>query len=119
MNKQTKIILAVLAIFIVGMTLSVAFAEPASAVKYKGKKSMTVTVKDGKKKIKIKCKYKRSTGDYSGKKGKYIANVWKGPSQSPVFKGWNTVAKNTKTWKVGNKYGHKKPVTKVRLNMYQ
>lgn len=37
MNKQTKIILAVLAIFIVGMTLSVAFAEPASAVKYKGK----------------------------------------------------------------------------------
>ena len=50
MNKQTKIILAVLAIFIVGMTLSVAFAEPASAVKYKGKNSMTVTIKDGKKK---------------------------------------------------------------------
>ena len=50
MNKQTKIILAVLAIFIVGMTLSVAFAEPASAVKYKGKKSLTVTIKDGKKK---------------------------------------------------------------------
>lgn len=119
MNKQTKIVLAVLAIFIVGMTLSVAFAEPVNAKKYKGKKSLTVTIKDGKKKVKVKCKYKRSTGDYQGKKGKYIATVWKGPSQSPVYKGWNTVAKNTKTWKVCNKLGHKKPVTKVRLNMYQ
>lgn len=119
MNKQTKIVLAVLAIFIVGMTLSVAFAEPVNAKKYKGKKSITVTIKDGKKKVKVKCKYKRSTDSYSGKKGKYIATVWKGPSQSPVYKGWNTVAKNTKTWKVCNKLGHKKPVTKVRLYMYQ
>ena len=38
MNKLTKITIAVLAIFVIGMTLSVAFAEPASAVKYKGKK---------------------------------------------------------------------------------
>ena len=45
MNKHTKIALAVLAIFIVGMTLSVAFAEPASAAKYKGKKSIAVTIK--------------------------------------------------------------------------
>jgi len=119
MNKQTKIVIAVLAIFIVGMTLSVAFAEPAHAKKYKGKKSITVTIKDGKKKVKVKCKYKRSTGDYQGKKGKYIATIWKGPNQSAAFRGWNTVAKNTKTWKVCNKYGHKKPVTKVRLNMYQ
>ncbi len=93
--------------------------KPVNANKYKGKKSLTVTIKDGKKKVKVKCKYKRSTGDYQGKKGKYIATVWKGPSQSPVFKGWNTVAKNTKTWKVCNKYGYKKPVTKVRLNRYQ
>lgn len=119
MKKQTKILICLLAIFIVGMTLSVAFAEPASAVKYKGKKSMTVTIKDGKKTVKVKCKYKKSLGEYSGKKGKYIATVWKGPNQSPVYKGWNTVAKNTKTFKVCNKLGHKKPVTKVRLNMYQ
>ena len=46
MNRQTKIVLAILAIFIVGMTLSVTFAEPAHAKKYKGKKSLTVTIKD-------------------------------------------------------------------------
>ena len=33
MNKHTKIALAVLAVFIVGMTLSVAFAEPVNAKK--------------------------------------------------------------------------------------
>lgn len=37
MNKHTKIVLAVLAIFIVGMTLSVAFAEPVSAKSFKSK----------------------------------------------------------------------------------
>ena len=119
MNKLTKLTIAILAIFIIGMTLSVAVADPVSAVKYKGKKSLTVKIKDGKKKIKVKCKYKRKSSSYEGKKGKYIVTVWKGPSQSPVYKGWNTQAKNTKTWKVGNKLGHKKPVTTVRLNMYQ
>ena len=38
MNKRTKILICVLAIFIVGMTLSVAFAEPVEAKKYKNKK---------------------------------------------------------------------------------
>ena len=37
MNKRTKILICVLAIFIVGMTLSVAFAEPVEAKKYKNK----------------------------------------------------------------------------------
>ena len=116
MNKQTKILVAVLAIFIVGMTLSVAFAEPASAAKYKGKKSITVTIKDGKKTVKVKCRYKSGYGgSYSGQKGKYIVDIWKGPKQSPIYNGWNTVAKNTKTWKICNKLGYKKPVTKVRL----
>ena len=120
MKKITKITIAVLAIFVIGMTISVAFADPVSAAKYKGKKSLTVTIKDGKKKIKVKCKYKSGYGgSYSGKKGKYIVDVWKGPKQSPCYNGWNTVAKNTKTFKVCNKLGHKKPVTKVRLNMYQ
>ena len=31
MNKQTKILICVLAIFIVGMTLGLAFAEPVDA----------------------------------------------------------------------------------------
>ena len=114
---MTKITIAVLAIFVIGMTLSVAAADPVSAVKYKGKKTITVKIKDGKKTVKVKCKYK--SGSYSGKKGKYIADVWKGPKQSPVYKGWNTVAKNTKTFKVCNKLGHKKPVTTVRLKYYQ
>ena len=57
MNKHTKIVICVLAIFIVGMTLSVAFAEPVNAKKYKNKKSITVKIKDGKKTIKVKCKY--------------------------------------------------------------
>lgn len=119
MNKLTKITIAVLAIFVIGMTISVAFADPASAAKYKGKKSMTVTVKDGKKTVKVKCRYGSSSDSYSGKKGNYIVTVWKGPSQSPVYKGWNTIAKNIKTHKVCNKLGHKKPVTKVRLYYYQ
>ncbi len=119
MNKLTKITIAVLAIFVIGMSISVAFADPVSAAKYKGKKSMTVTVKDGKKTVKIKCKYKSgSGGSYSGKKGKYVVYVWKGPKQSPIYNGWNTVAKNLKSHKVCNKLGHKKPVTKVKLRYY-
>ena len=119
MNRQTKIALIILIIFAVGMTISVAVAEPVSAAKYKGKKSMTVTVKDGKKTIKIKCKYKSGYGgSYSGKKGHYVAYVWKGPKQSPIYNGWNTVAKNLKKYKVCNKLGHKKPVTTVRLRHY-
>lgn len=120
MNKLTKITIVILTIFVIGMTISVAVADPVSAVKYKGKKSMTVTIKDGKKTVKVKCKYKSGYGgSYSGKKGKYIVDVWKGPKQSPVYNGWNTVAKNIKTHKVCERVGHKKPVTKVRLTYYQ
>ena len=119
MNKLTKITIALLAIFVIGMTLSVAFAEPVSASKYKGKNSMKVTVKDGKKTVKIKCRYSSGSDSYFGQKGKYIVTIWKGPKQSPVYHGWNTIAKNTKTFKVCNKLGHKKPVTKVRLEHYQ
>ena len=119
MNKLTKITIVVLAIFVIGMSISVAFADPVSAAKYKGKKSITVTVKDGKKTVKIKCKYKSGYGgSYSGKKGKYIVDVWKGPKQSHFYNGWNTVAKNLKSHKECNKLGHKKPVTKVKLRYY-
>jgi hypothetical protein len=119
MNKLTKITIALLAIFVIGMTISVAFADPVSAVKYKGKKSMTVTVKDGKKTVKIKCKYSSSAGEYHGEKGKYVVTIWKGPKQSPCYNGWNTVARNIKTYKVSERVGNKKPVTKVRLSFYQ
>ena len=118
MNKLTKITIVVLAIFVIGMSISVAFADPVSAAKYKGKKSITVTVKDSKKTVKVKCKYKSSTNSYSGKKGKYVVYVWKGPKQSPIYNGWNTVAKNLKSHKECNKLGHKKPVTKVKLRYY-
>ena len=37
MDKQTKVLVAILAIFVIGMTMSVAFADPVSATKYKGK----------------------------------------------------------------------------------
>jgi len=40
MNKNTKIVICVLAILVVGMTLSVAFAEPVNAKKYKNKKAL-------------------------------------------------------------------------------
>ena len=120
MNKLTKITIAILILFVIGMTISVSFADPVSAGKYKGKKSLTVKVKDGKKTVKVKCKYKSGYGgSYSGKKGKYIVDVWKGPKQSKIYNGWNTVAKNIKTHKVCNMLGHKKPVTKVRLRYYQ
>lgn len=52
MNKHTKLAICILAIFIVGMTLSVAFAEPVNAKKYKNKNSITIKVKDGKRLLK-------------------------------------------------------------------
>ena len=68
MDKQTKVLIAILAIFVIGMTMSVAFAEPVSAAKYKNKKYLTVKVKDGKKTIKVKTKYKSSYNQYLGHK---------------------------------------------------
>ena len=44
MNKSTKILIAVLAIFVVGLTLSVAFAEPVNAKSFSCKGSKTKSV---------------------------------------------------------------------------
>ena len=56
-NKHTKILLCVLAIFIVGMTLGVAFAEPVDAKKFKGKSKYTWKIKTSKwNKMKKKAK---------------------------------------------------------------
>ncbi|MBE6500212.1 MAG: hypothetical protein E7Z80_06695 [Methanobrevibacter thaueri] len=125
MNKQTKIAIAVLAIFIVGMTLSVAFAEPAHAKKYKNKKSITVKVKDGKKTIKVKCKYKKGYKQYLGHKYKngkrYDVSVCYEKKNGMQFgkKGWWTSATNggMEDWaKYADKHNRYHPVTKVKLH---
>lgn len=57
MNKQTKIMIGVLAIFIVGMTLGVAFAEPVDAKTFKGKSKYKWKIKNSKwKKMKKQAK---------------------------------------------------------------
>ena len=124
MNKHTKIALAVLAVFIVGMTLSVAFAEPVSAHKYKNKNSITVKVKDGKKTIKVKCKYKKSYKQYLGHKKKnginydvYVCYEKKNGMQNGK-KGWWTGGTNAGMEdyaKIGTKYNKYHPVTTIRL----
>lgn len=124
MNKNTKILICVLAIIIVGMTLSVAFAEPVEAKKYKNKNSITVKVKDGKKTIKVKCKYKKSYKQYLGHKYKngkrydvYVAYEKKNGMQHGK-KGWWTAATNggmSDYAKTGCKHNKYHPVTKVTL----
>lgn len=124
MNKHTKIALAVLAVFIVGMTLSVAFAEPVNAHKYKNKNCITVKVKDGKKTIKVKCKYKKSYKQYLGHKKKngknydvYVCYEKKNGMQNGK-KGWWTGGTNAGMEdyaKTGTKYNKYHPVTTIRL----
>lgn len=125
MNRQTKIVLCVLAIFIVGMTLSVAFAEPANAKKYKNKNKIKVKVKDGRKTIKVKCKYKKSYQQYLGHKYKngkrYDVNIvyeYRNGMQHGK-KGWWTDATNggLSDWaKYGSKHNKYHPVTKVKIH---
>lgn len=57
MNKLTKLTIAVLTIFIIGMTLSVAFADPVNAKTFKGKSKYKWKIKNSKwKKMKKKAK---------------------------------------------------------------
>lgn len=125
MNRHTKIAICVLAIFIVGMTLSVAFAEPVSAKKYKNKKSITVKVKDGKKTIKVKCKYKKSYKQYLGTKKKngktYSVCICyeKTNGMQGGKKGWWTSGSNAGMAdgaKTDYKYNKYHPVTKLKLH---
>ena len=125
MNKHTKIAICVLAVFIVGMTLSVAFAEPVSAKKYKNKKSITVKIKDGKKTIKVKCKYKKGYKQYLGSKKKYgktysvyVCYEKKNGMQNGK-KGWWTVGSNggMSDWaKFDSGYNKYHPITKLKLH---
>ena len=125
MNRHAKIAVLILAIFIVGMTLSDAFAEPVSAKKYKNKKSLTVKVKDGKKTVKVKCKYKKSYQQYLGLKKKngkqYSVSVCyeKKNGMQHGKKGWWTSGTNggmSDYAKMGTKYNRYHPITKLRLH---
>lgn len=63
MKRQTKILIGVLAIFIVGMTLGAAFSEPVEAKKFKSPSGYKWKIKDSKwKKMKNKSKkeYKKA-----------------------------------------------------------
>lgn len=46
MKRQTKILLGLLAVFIVGMTFGIAFAEPVNAKKFKSSTGYTWEIKD-------------------------------------------------------------------------
>ena len=127
MDKQTKVLVAILAIFVIGMTMSVAFAEPVSATsyKYKGKNYITVKVKDGKKTVKVKCKYKKSYKQYLGHKKKngkrydvFVVYEKKNNMQMGK-KGWWTSATNggmSDHAKTGSKHNKYHPVTTVRIH---
>ena len=125
MNKNIKIVICVLAILIVGMTLSVAFAEPVNAKKYKNKKSITVKVKDGKKTVKVKTKYKNGYQQYLGHKYKYgkrydviVCYEYKNGMQGGK-KGWWTDATNGgKSDYAKYAWAHNKyhPVTTIKLH---
>jgi hypothetical protein len=124
MNKHTKIVICVLAIFIVGMTISVAFAEPVEAKKYKSKNTITVKVKDKKKTISVKCKYKSSYKQYLGHKYKngkrYDVNIFyeKKNGMQHGKKGWWTSATNggmADGAKTGSNYNKYRPMTTVRI----
>lgn len=101
-----------------------AFAiSPIDAKKYKNKNSITVKVKDGKKTIKIKCKYTKY-GDYYGYKKtngeKYQADICYQPTKHNLDgkKGWGTrVTDNDGPGTC--KYNKNHPVTKIKLKKYR
>lgn len=88
MNKQTKLILAILAIFIVGMTFGVAFADPVDAKTFKSKsgykwKIKSSTWKKMKKQAKKQYKSMRKLGSsYPGYSKAVKVTVTKGSYKS-------------------------------------
>ena len=65
MKRQTKILIGVLAIFIVGMTLGVAFADPVDAKTFKGKSKYKWKISNAKwNKMKKKAKKEASKLKY-------------------------------------------------------
>ena len=121
MDKQTKVLVAILAIFVIGMTMSVAFAEPVSAksYKYKGKKTVTCKIKDKKrhKTVKVKAHYWKHGKYYLG--GKDSGSYSYGVRYFKQSNGkWYSVAfKDTKSGHRLNfgSWTKNKPVTRVTM----
>lgn len=68
MNKQTKIMIGVLAIFIVGMTLGIAFAEPVDAKTFKSKSGYKWKISNSKwKKMKKQAKKRYNKAKKQGR----------------------------------------------------
>lgn len=93
--------------------------------KYGNVNTITVTIKDGKKTIKVKCYYKSNHKQYLGhtyKYGKkysvYVAYEKRDGMQCGK-KGWHTVATNagmSDNAKIGSGYNKYRPITKVTLH---
>jgi hypothetical protein len=122
MNKGKVIMCVLLAVFITGMILT-----PVSATKYKHKNKITVKLIDGKKIIKVKCKYKKSYHQYLGTKYKYGKKYEVSIMYEKVNglqggkKGWWTDATNAgmdDNAKTGSKHNRYHPVTTLKLRHY-
>ena len=92
--------------------------------KYGNKKTFTVTIKDGKKTIKVKCKYNKELEQYLGVKKKYgkryEANICYERKNGMQMgkKGWWTIASDdgmSDYAKLGSSYNKYHPVTKVKI----
>lgn len=66
MNRSTKIIIFVLAIFFIGVSIGVVFAEPVEATKYKNMDNITVEINDDEKTVNVICNYNESYKQYIG-----------------------------------------------------
>lgn len=125
MNKTTKVVLCVLAIFIVGVGLGVAFADSVEATKYNNKDEITVEIKDNDKTVNVTCKYNDSYSQYLGHKyqnGKrydvIIFYEYKDGMQHGK-KGWWTSATDggmSDNAKTDSKHNNDYPITKLRLH---
>lgn len=125
MNRHTKIVICILAVFIVGMTLSMAFAEPVEAKKYNNKNSIIVTVKDNNDTVKVNCTYNESHKQYlgykyqNGKRYDVCICYEKTDGMQGGKKGWWTSATDAgKTDGARTDYKHNTnhPVTTVKLH---
>ena len=129
MKNKKIVILIVLFIFDIGMLCAV---DTVSAKKYKGKNSIALKIKDGKKKVKLKCKYDKELKQYIGykktsKRYQYSACISYSKTNhcQSGKKGWSTsVQKDDLKRKYGDGYktgfGNNKyhPVTKIKVRTW-
>lgn len=124
MNKTTKIVLGILAIFIVGVSIGVAFANPVEATKYQNKDNITVEVKDNEKTVNVTCNYNDSLKQYLGhayQNGKTYSVIifyeYKDGMQHGK-KGWWTSASDagmSDNARTDNKHNNDHPITTLKL----